>query len=319
MLHSRVILSVVLVSLVAALAWLDFHYARPGLALAPLAFLIAILGGNELVRLLEHSGKIDPLTGRALDSPSRYVVSTTSSLLVLTSLAPTLVGMKYTAPLTRAGLIGLALIALMLVLFVVEMIRFRGAGSATNRMARGLLATSYAGGLVSCLALLRTLAGPSWGGASWGDDGRWGMLALLSMIAVVKACDTGAYVFGHLLGRHRMTPSLSPGKTWEGAIGGVATAIAMAFVFLGPFAHSWGLTTGRSPTNWGAGVLLYGLLVALAGILGDLAVSMMKRDAALKNSSTWMPGFGGVLDTLDSILLAAPVAYILWLGRVVGP
>ncbi|QDU87027.1 Phosphatidate cytidylyltransferase [Pirellulimonas nuda] len=319
MLQSRVILSVVLITLVAGLAWLDFHYARPGLILAPLAFLGAVLGGNELVRLLEHSGKIDPLTGRALDSPSRYVVSTTASMLVLTSLMPTLIGMKYTAPLTRAGLIGLGMLMLILVLFVVEMIRFKGAGSATNRLARGLLAAGYAGGMISCLVLLRTLAGPSWGGASWGDDGRWGMLALLSMIAVVKACDTGAYVFGHMLGRHKMTPSLSPGKTWEGAIGGVASAVAMAFVFLGPLARSWGLQTDQPQLTWATGVVLYGLLVALAGILGDLAVSMMKRDAALKNSSTWMPGFGGVLDTLDSILLAAPVAYILWLARVVGP
>ena len=61
------------------------------------------------------------------------------------------------------------------------------------------------------------------------------------------------------------------------------------------------------------------MLVTAAGVAGDLAVSLLKRDAGLKNSSSWMPGFGGVLDVLDSILFAAPLAYLLWLVRLVGP
>ncbi len=64
---------------------------------------------------------------------------------------------------------------------------------------------------------------------------------------------------------------------------------------------------------------MYAVVVGAAGIVGDLAISLLKRDAQLKDSSTWLPGFGGVLDLLDSILFAAPVAYLLWISRIVGP
>ena len=118
-----------------------------------------------------------------------------------------------------------------------------------------------------------------------------GMLSLVSLIAVVKMGDTGAYTVGRLFGRHKMTPRLSPGKTWEGAAG------AMLFVVIG----SWAVfdllgprLSNRStellePWRW----IVYGLVVGVAGMIGDLAESLLKRDAGQKDSSTWMPGFGG--------------------------
>ena len=72
---------------------------------------------------------------------------------------------------------------------------------------------------------------------------------------------------------------------------------------------------GEHPVNH----LVYGLLVSVAGIVGDLAESLLKRDAGVKDSSTWLPGFGGVLDLLDSLLVAAPVAYMCWMIGLVGP
>jgi phosphatidate cytidylyltransferase len=128
--------------------------------------------------------------------------------------------------------------------------------------------------------------------------------AVALTIFVPKVCDIGAYFTGRLLGRHRMSPVLSPKKTWEGAAGGI---IAGASVAIGidqlwvPVTSYW----------WSAGCL--GLALAVAGILGDLAESLIKRDAMRKDASQIMPGFGGVLDVIDSILFAAPVAY-WWVG-----
>jgi phosphatidate cytidylyltransferase len=145
------------------------------------------------------------------------------------------------------------------------------------------------------------------------------MLALLTTIATVKMNDTGAYIAGHAFGRHKMTPKLSPGKTWEGSIGGFLGSIAAAMFFLGPVAGWLGCEYEQTRAEWLTGVLIYAIVVGTAGVLGDLAVSLLKRDAGVKNSSSWMPGFGGFLDLLDSILLAAPVSYALWMGHVVGP
>ena len=113
---------------------------------------------------------------------------------------------------------------------------------------------------------------------------------------------------------------LSPGKTVEGAVG------ALVFACLGSWAtFRWpvrwlvpvtqGQSAGTSPW-WGW--ILFGLLVGGTGLMGDLAESMLKRDVGRKDSSSWLPGFGGVLDILDSILLAAPVAWLCWALRVVG-
>lgn len=133
---------------------------------------------------------------------------------------------------------------------------------------------------------------------------------MLSLVIVVKMCDTGAYTVGRLIGRRKMAPVLSPKKTIEGAIGGLVFACLgswAAFHWLTP-----AITHSSRPPSPAWGWLAYGLLVAMAGMLGDLAESLLKRDLGRKDSSTWMPGFGGVLDVLDSIILAAPVAYLCW-------
>ena len=129
---------------------------------------------------------------------------------------------------------------------------------------------------------------------------RLGSVALALAIFVPKGCDIGAYFTGRLIGRHRMTPVLSPKKTWEGAAGGLAFAVAIAFA----------LNAFRPVIPGGtAGIVGFGLTVGLAGMLGDLAESLIKRDCERKDASQAVPGFGGVLDVVDSILFAAPVAY----------
>jgi phosphatidate cytidylyltransferase len=127
----------------------------------------------------------------------------------------------------------------------------------------------------------------------------YGPLELLMFIFVVKAADIGAYTAGTLFGAHRFAPGISPGKTWEGMAGAVVAAATVAVLFAVCFDIMKPLLA-----------VLFGVLLAFAGQLGDLMESMIKRDAERKDSSGNVPGFGGILDVIDSVLLAAPFAYL---------
>ena len=192
--------------------------------------------------------------------------------------------------------------------------RYQSPGQATTNLALTALAILYVGGLIGAMVQLRLL-----GGGPWGSDGRWGMLARVSLIAVVKMSDIGQYAVGRLIGRHKMAPAVSPGKTWEGAVGGLTFAMVAAWYL--PWGSGNGAAPGTAPMSISIArsATIFAIAVAIAGMLGDLAESMLKRDAGVKDSSTWMPGFGGVLDLLDSLLGAAPVAYLFWALRWVGP
>lgn len=124
---------------------------------------------------------------------------------------------------------------------------------------------------------------------------------LLMLIFVVKCCDIGAYTAGRLFGKHKFSPVISPKKTWEGMAGGVVLAVAAAVAFA-VFCDimSWQLA------------IVFGVVFAFLGQLGDLAESMLKRDAETKDSSNTVPGFGGILDVVDSILIAAPFGYLFF-------
>jgi phosphatidate cytidylyltransferase len=154
-------------------------------------------------------------------------------------------------------------------------------------------------------------------------DPRWGLVALLSMIATVKMADTGAYTAGRLFGKHKLIPRVSPGKTWEGLAGGFVVAIVAAAICLtwlpGLFGATPGEETAATGATWWMGIFVYGVVLTLAGLLGDLTESLLKRDAGRKDSSNWLPGMGGVLDILDSLLLGAPAAYLCWMLGLVGP
>jgi phosphatidate cytidylyltransferase len=125
-----------------------------------------------------------------------------------------------------------------------------------------------------------------------------GRLALLTVVLAVWAGDTLAYVGGRLLGRHRMAPSTSPGKTWEGFAFGTAATVFVAFVAL--YKQDF-LTIGESIT--------LGVVLAVAGPMGDLFESMLKRDAGVKDAGALLGGHGGMLDRLDALLFAVPAAY----------
>jgi phosphatidate cytidylyltransferase len=191
-----------------------------------------------------------------------------------------------------------ALAATTLAGFLVEMASYREPGESVMRMANLAWMACYLGLLPCFLVQLR------WSVQGHGSEGfDPGTLGLALAIFVPKFGDIGAYFAGRLVGRHPLAPTLSPKKTWEGAAGGLAASMVTAVGIdqLGPV-----LPGG----TWGE--LAFGATVGLTGMLGDLGESLIKRDCRRKDASQAVPGFGGVLDVIDSVIFAAPVAYC-WL------
>ncbi len=174
----------------------------------------------------------------------------------------------------------------LLAIFVYQAVLFGTSGVIVN-CAVNFFTVFYLGFLSSFILGLRI------------DFGPW---ALLMFISTVKAADTGAYTAGKLFGKHKFAPRISPGKTWEGIGGAVVFGIITAVGF--------SVFCDIMPWYYGT---LFGGAFAFLGQLGDLAESMIKRDAQEKDSSTNIPGFGGVLDIIDSPLGTAPVAYAFFM------
>ncbi|WP_040482214.1 phosphatidate cytidylyltransferase [Luminiphilus syltensis] len=127
-----------------------------------------------------------------------------------------------------------------------------------------------------------------------------GAILLVLMVIVVASADIGAFFTGRSFGKHKLAPSVSPGKTWEGLWGGLACVIVVAVVVA--------LNLPKAYTHIGIeSIIIIGLATAGASVLGDLTVSMVKRECAVKDSGTLLPGHGGLLDRLDSICGAAPI------------
>ncbi len=143
------------------------------------------------------------------------------------------------------------------------------------------------------------------GGETWNETGFW---LLLQTVVVVKMMDTGAYFTGRAIGRTKLIPRISPGKTWEGLAGGFVAAVATAIAF--QHFRVEALTDGAFTLIH---AVVFGLLVGFAGQAGDLAESLLKRSVGAKDAGTLLPGFGGALDVMDSFLSAAPVAYVIYI------
>ncbi|MDR1935050.1 MAG: phosphatidate cytidylyltransferase [Candidatus Accumulibacter sp.] len=133
-----------------------------------------------------------------------------------------------------------------------------------------------------------------------------GALSLLAVMAIVWLADIAAYFSGRALGRHKLAPAISPGKTWEGAAGGVLAVVAAGLLF------AYGAPGGFSG-HPGVLVLLLAALVAVS-IAGDLFESLLKRQAGLKDSGNMLPGHGGVLDRIDSLTSTLPLVALLRFG-----
>jgi phosphatidate cytidylyltransferase len=188
-----------------------------------------------------------------------------------------------------------AFAGVVLAAFLLEMLNFQKPGSSVVRVAVTVWVAAYLG-LLPCFFL--QLRWPPAEGPPY-----HGTLAVALAVFVPKCGDIGAYTTGRLIGRHRMTPVLSPKKTWEGFAGGLLASVAVAFLL-----YQFDPVLQKEP--WAA--LGFGVTVWLASVLGDLAESLVKRDCQRKDASQAMPGFGGMLDVIDSVIFAGPVAY-LWL------
>jgi phosphatidate cytidylyltransferase len=131
-------------------------------------------------------------------------------------------------------------------------------------------------------------------------EGHWW---LMYFIVVSKMSDTGAYCVGSLIGEHKMIPRVSPGKTWEGFVGGVAFSVMASWAFFqfGPEHFQ------KMGVAWALGL---GVALGVGSVLGDLIESLMKREADVKDSGSFFPGIGGILDLLDSLLFNAPIMYL---------
>ena len=153
----------------------------------------------------------------------------------------------------------------------------------------------YLGWPMSVFLLLRGFSGGINPGFWW----------VLTVFLGVWGFDSGAFFAGHFFGKHKLAPNISPAKTWEGVAGGLAFSIAAALL----------LTTWRLGVPWYLAILL-GILIGIAATLGDLAESFIKRQTHVKDSGQFMPGHGGLLDRIDSLLFAVIVVFIF--AQLVG-
>ncbi|MGH3134126.1 MAG: phosphatidate cytidylyltransferase [Gaiellaceae bacterium] len=164
--------------------------------------------------------------------------------------------------------------------------------SATTSFGVTLLGVVWVGAGIGFLLLVRDVP----------DHGFWAVMAVLF---TVFAADTAAFFVGRAVGRHKLAPAISPGKTWEGFLGGVLVAMVVAFLILYKDRDEF-LTIPET--------LLFGAVVALAGVFGDLYESAVKRDLQTKDSGRLLGGHGGMLDRLDALLWAGPAAYYVILA-----
>lgn len=185
----------------------------------------------------------------------------------------------------------LVLIGMMIALLTAELGR-KDAGSAISNVGGTLLGVLYLGIAGGALLLIREGVGRF----SYGESGRVMMLLFMMLWAM----DTAAYFVGRPFGRHKLFPRVSPKKSVEGAIGGLVGALLVAAI---------GAHTVTSFLSMGHHIAL-GAIVGIGGQVGDLSESLLKRDAGVKDSSTLLPGHGGILDRFDSLFFAGPLAYL---------
>jgi len=286
------LLGVVFIAALAGLVWVDYYLEQQGhgqgLVLVILASMIAGLATAEYLAMVRIR---EPLVPTALMGLNMFIVF--SSRLG-----------------TNINFLVGSFVAAFFVLVLIEFYRYDKETSkhVIERLALGVFGIFYIGLLMGFVVRLRMTP--------------YGLLPLVSMLVIVKLGDTGAYTVGRLIGKHKLCPKLSPGKTIEGLVGAMLFGLAGAAAI----GYFWGPTHPlRTPTETGVdwstvrSWMIVGPILALVGAGGDLVESLLKRDYGRKDSSDWMPGFGGVLDLIDSPLIAAPVAFFLWEAYFIVP
>jgi phosphatidate cytidylyltransferase len=272
--------------------------------LAALVAAVALLTTREFLDLAQHYG-VQPFR-----IPTYVFV-----LLLFAFIA---VGAGGSKPLLAAGITvytaGIAAVLAPFVFLALGMKRMELA-TALPAAATSVVAFTYIALPLALLVQLRQL----WAGA----------FLIVYLLAVVWAGDTFAYYTGRAIGRHKMAPRISPGKTWEGAVASFVGAIVVGtLVFENAFGiSSWLLRAGLVARNQAflalerpplGPVMVLSALINVAAQLGDLIESLLKRGAGVKDSGTLLPGHGGLLDRIDALLFAAPVLWYYAVLRVMS-
>ena len=227
--------------------------------------------------------------------PYRGIAATGSGLLTLHAFLTQFAWFQQVAASTLAFVM-----VLVMILAALRRAWGRRTEEAITHMAGTVLAMLYLGGLAWFLLALRVKHSMNHASGFQGST-----VAVVMILLVVKFTDIGAFFGGRRFGRHKLIPWLSPGKTWEGLCFGLLTA---GLIGLGCFL----LWRRELSTLNPAKALLFGGVIGGVGQAGDLLESLMKRDAEVKDSGKLIPGFGGILDVIDSPLLAAPFAYLFF-------
>ena len=287
MLGWRLGLSAIIIPAVILLFYLDARCGESAPVLLALCVALGLRSTHELVLLLRPR----------FPDVRTLTCGICVTVLVLAAWAPHVLGAA------QATTVALAAVASVLAVCVAGLMAlqawmYREPGQRMEMLGAHLLAVCYVGLLLSVTVQLRWVAGA---GA--------GYLTLGSLVVATKMGDTTAYTFGRLFGKRKMAPWLSPGKTWAGFVGALTGSSVSAWAWL-HFATPLFNAEWQPPAWYWS--LLFGVLVGLAGLIGDLCESLIKRDMQQKDAASLMPGFGGLLDLLDSLLYAGPVAFILW-------
>jgi phosphatidate cytidylyltransferase len=271
----RIVSTILLWSLIAA----TIHFfGRTGVVF--LCALFAAATQWELYQMLEKVGQ----------RPFRHLGVTLGAVLIL---MPYFVR-EHVGPDAKEGMES-GIIAVMIVACCLRVMRER-AGS--NRIET-LIATIF--GMVYVPFMMFFIVRILW----LGETEVGGLMLAVWLLFAAKFCDVGALVVGTLIGRHKIAPSMSPGKTWEGAIGGVIIAAGMCAGLVAVFPHHY----PASFTPLVAG--LAAIVPSIVSIVSDLIESVLKRMAGIKDSGRTIPGIGGAFDLVDSVILPAPVAYLI--------
>ncbi len=295
-LKHRLTFGPLLIVLIAVLAWLDQWIDGqnapssfpedtfpPGVIVFGVFLLLSTMGAREVSRIFRAKG----------------IEIGTNVSMILAALGLCVIGFTPEDGMGTSGLAaGLTSVVVALIVGLLYAVRKKQVDGAISVGSGLLFIHVYLGLMLGFLLLIRR------------EHSVWVMIWIL---ATVKSCDIGAFFTGTTIGKHKLIPWLSPGKTWEGLIGGMITSglIGLGGAWL---LHRSGIVAPTLPIAALMGVVMGGL-----GQCGDLAASLLKRDAGVKDAGTSLPGFGGVLDIIDSPILVAPFAYwVLQMTQEIG-
>lgn len=317
----RFVSAAILIPVIVLLLLLDYRLAKPeslgryGVALSLIAVLLVSLAASEFVSLWKQPGAAAGNHQPDRGIPNVWMVTFAGVVMAMIACVVPVWLVRFEQPgqaiaIADPGPWNPLLFSLfgLLVAFSIsvgyEMWKFEAAlhshpGEITDRLGRSALIYVY---LITLFGFLLP--------HRWLEGNGMGLVAIIGLIATIKMSDTCALFAGKAFGTIKLAPHLSPNKTIQGALGAYAGAlVATAIVFFLVAPQVFGIEVQR-PWWW---FVAYALIVTTAGILGDLAESMLKRDAQKKDSSSWIPGLGGILDVLDSLVFACPLSYLMWM------